>query len=285
MVTSQNRVTLRAQWLGRQLRELREASGLKLSEAGECLKRDASTVSRFETGVYPIHQPDVRALLDLFGVRDERRRGALLRLSEEAWRTGWWDGYAQDVEGSFIDYVWLESRATRIRTFDVASFYGLLQTPDYARAVIRGVERAASDTQTDRWVELRLMRQAILERMTPPQVSMIMDEALLWRASGGASVLRAQLQHLAALAHRSNIEIRVLPFKAGSHASPDGAFRVLSLPEPFVEVACVESPAGALYVEEPDAARFTAVYDQLEDASLNKRESINLINATAEKLE
>lgn len=284
-MSSRRRVTLRAEWLGRQLREMREATGVKMSEAGEYLRRDASAMSRFETGVYPIPRADVQALLDFYGVNDERRRNALLNLSEETWRTDWWDGYADEVEGWFVDYVWLESRASAIQTFDVTTIYGLLQTPEYARAVIRGEDPGAEQVQIDRWVELRLRRQAILERSEPPRLFMIVDEAVLWRKVGGAGVLAGQLRHLADRAARPNIEFRVLPFESGAHASPAGHFNIVTLTDPYPEVVFVESSAGALYLEPPKTERFVGKYDQLCSAALDAEQSVDRVTAIAEELE
>ncbi|MGH3971938.1 MAG: Scr1 family TA system antitoxin-like transcriptional regulator, partial [Pseudonocardiaceae bacterium] len=135
-----SKVTLRAQWLGQSLRELRDASGMTLARAGEFLQRNAATVSRFESGEYPIRRPDLMALLDLYGVSDRRKRDGLLRLSEDVWQKGWWDGYEPDVERQFVDFVWLESRATAIRSFDPLVVTGLLQTREYAEAVITAAE-------------------------------------------------------------------------------------------------------------------------------------------------
>ena len=98
------RPTLRAQWLGQSLRELRDAKGMTLARAADLLQRNASTVSRFESGEYSIRRPDLMVLLDLYGVSDRRQRDSLLRLSEEAWQKGWWDGY-QELEQPFVDFV------------------------------------------------------------------------------------------------------------------------------------------------------------------------------------
>ncbi|MGH3711284.1 MAG: helix-turn-helix domain-containing protein, partial [Pseudonocardiaceae bacterium] len=111
---TKSKLTLRAQWLGQSLRELRDSTGMTLTQAGEFLQRNASTVSRFESGEYPIRRPDLMALLDLYSVSDRRKRDGLLRLSEDVWQKGWWDGY-EELEQPFVDYVWLESRATTIR--------------------------------------------------------------------------------------------------------------------------------------------------------------------------
>ncbi|WP_214410874.1 helix-turn-helix domain-containing protein [Sphaerisporangium fuscum] len=277
-------VTLRAQWLGQQLRELRDANGLLLRDAAEYLQRDPSTVSRFESGEYPIRRPDMLALLDLYGVADGRRREDLMKLSQEVWQKGWWDGYADEVAGAFIDYVWLESRARRIRTFDNTLLLGLFQTEHYARAVITAAEFDADTEQINRWVALRMARQEVLQSENPPHVLSIVDEAVLHRKVLGARDLSVQFQRLVELAARPNIEIRVLPFSAGAHASPTGAFRILTMEERFPEVAYAETPKGAIYVETPDNRRLVQAYDELRKLTLDPKESADLISATAEDL-
>lgn len=277
-------VTLRAQWLGQQLRDLREANGLLLRDAAEYLQRDPSTAGRFESGEYPIRRPDLLALLDLYGVADSRRREDLMKLSQEVWQKGWWDGYAGEVAGAFVDYVWLESRAREIRTFDNTLLPGLLHTSKYARAAITAAEYDAEDDQVNRWVELRMTRQKIFEGDDPPRFSAIVDEAVLCREVGGRECLVEQLRCLVEHAARPNIEIRVLPFSAGAHASPTGAFRIFTMEERFPEVGYAETPKGAIYVESPDAERFARTYDRLRKLTLAPEESAELISAMTEEL-
>jgi hypothetical protein len=277
-------VTLRSKWLGQQLRELRDVNELLLKDVGEYLQRDPAIVSRFESGGYPIRRPDLLALLDLYGVADSRRREALLKLSQEVWQKGWWDGYAEEVAGEFVDYVWLESRAHEIRTFDNTLLPGLFHTLAYARAAIAAAEYDAKGEQVDRWVELRMTRQRVLEGDSPPRLSAIIDEAVLRREVGGSECLAAQLGELAEYAARPNIEIRVLPFSAGAHASPTGAFRIFTMEKPFPEVGYAETPKGAIYVESPDTQRFARTYDELRELTLVPEESAELISAIAETL-
>jgi len=279
------RATLRSQWLGRQLRELRDGHGLKLSEVGAFLQRDISQVSRFEKGTYPIRRADVLALLDFYGVRDERFRESLCRFAEEAWRTDWWDGYAREVQNWFVDYVWLESNATAIQMFTVLTIPGLVQTPDYARAVIRAEGPTASADQVERWVELRMKRQTILTRREPPRLELLVDESALHRISGGPKVHAEQLRHLVTRTGYGDCELRIIPFSAGAHASPEGAFSVFALTEPYPEVAFVESPGGALYLEPPKTERFIAMYDRLREQALAPESSISLIESIARELE
>ncbi|NNJ63908.1 MAG: helix-turn-helix domain-containing protein [Dactylosporangium sp.] len=278
--------TLRAQWLGQQLRELREDAGFNLRQASEYIQRDPSMLSRFEAAEYPIRRPEVLALLDFYGVSDSERRKGLLTLAEDVWQKGWWDGYARDLQDrSFVDFVWLETRARQIRSFDNTVFPGLFQTRAFAEAVISAADPDASASEIDQWVELRMARQrTALTSATPPQLAAILDESLLRRLVGGNEVMRGQLRALLELAERPHIEIRVLPFSAGTPAPPYGAFKVFSMVEPYPDVAYTETLAGAIYVEEPGVDRFAAAYDRLYEATLDASTSAELISAAAKEL-
>lgn len=277
-------VTLRAQWLGQSLRELRDSTGMTLVQAGEFLQRNAATVSRFESGEYPIRRPDLMALLDLYGVSDRRKRDGLLRLAEDVWQKGWWDGYEPDVERQFVDFVWLESRATAIRSFDPLLVTGLLQTREYAEAVITAAEWEAEPAQIARWVQLRMDRQAVLHQETPPRLTVIIDEFVLRREIGGPDVLHDQLAHLLATAELPHVDLRVLPVSIGAHASHNGNFLVFTVAEPDLDVGYAETLGGAVYVEPPDSERFVRVYDRLLDSALGPAESTQLIRAIGEDL-
>ncbi|WP_433528268.1 helix-turn-helix domain-containing protein [Micromonospora sp. CA-263727] len=283
-MTTRHGPTLRAQWLGQQIKEIREGAGVTLKQAGEYLERDPSTVSRFESAEYPIRRADLLALLDFYSVSDQRRRAGLLTLREEVWQKGWWDGFADAVDRRFIDYVWLESRAQAIHSFDGTLLPGLLQTSPYAEAAIRAADPDLGDEQVMRAVELRIMRQQVLTGDRPTQLRAILDEALLLRAVLKPEAMRDQLRHLSECAHRPNIEIRVLPFKAGAHASPAGAFKVFTMVEPYPDVAYTETLGGAIYVETPGAERFAQTYDRLQRVTLTPEESAERISAATEEI-
>lgn len=279
--------TLRAQWLGHQLRELREQNGLSVRQVGEYLQRNFSAVSRFENAVWPFPRDDVRQLLDLYVVTDQPERSRLIQLSEEVWRKdGWVDEYADAIyDRSFCDLPWLEGRATRIREFDITAVPGLVQTPAYAEAVIRAAEAPdATDEQVARWVALRRERQQVLAGTAPTRFDAVIAEAALRTTVGGGPVMREQLTHLRRLARLRHVTVKVLPLSLGAHAGMDGAFRVFELPSPFPEVAYVETLAGRLYLESPKSARFVRTYDRLWDAALDPGESAELIGAIAEEM-
>lgn len=278
--------TLRAQWLGSELRRMREQAGLTLKDVAEYLRRNASTVSRFESGLLPARIAEVLAYLDICGVDDSKRREDLKAMSRELFRKGWWDGYAGDVTGALIDRIWLESRATGICYFQPVAIPGLLQTRDYASAVIRAANNNASKEQIERWIDLRMTRQQqLLDRDEGVQLSAVIDEAVVRRIVGGRSVMREQLLHLVTLLDRPDIDIQVLSFEAGAHASPDGQFDLFRMPEPYPEAACMQTPAGAVYAEADRAAPLASAYDRLCDAALSSANTAAYLSDLAARLE
>ncbi|GAA3735273.1 transcriptional regulator with XRE-family HTH domain [Spinactinospora alkalitolerans] len=277
-------VTLRAQWLGQMLRDLREDKRLTLREAGEYLQRTGATISRFETGVYPIRRVDAAALLDLYGVEDPGRRDTLLQLAGELWHTGWWETYSKDAWSSTIDLAWLENRALTLRTFAGLVLPGLLQTRDYILSLFQAANSEMKEREIERAVELRLERQRVLVREEPVRLSAIIDEAALRRPIGGAQVMVGQLKRLREAAELSNVDIRVIPFSRGAHASPEGSFTLIGLEEPFSEIAHTESAGGAIYLERGDVDRLIDVYDRLQESSLSVEESAAFIVAMEKDL-
>ncbi|WP_323136252.1 helix-turn-helix transcriptional regulator [Micromonospora sp. NBC_01655] len=260
--------TLRAQWLGQQLREMREAARLTLRDVGECLNRNASTVSRIESGMLPARVPEVLAYLDVCGIDDPKRRDDLKTMAQDVWQKGWWDGFSANVAASLIDWIWLESRATAIDSFQDSVIPGLLQTREYAEAVIRAADQHLPDDQLQRFVELRMNRQQRLSHPEPIRLSAIIDEGALRRTIGGSEVMRAQLAHLRSLAGWPNVEIMILPLAAGAHASPNGAFDVFRMRRPYPPAGCISTVVGTVVVEGEKADSLHQRYDRLRRAAL-----------------
>src|SRR2546423_14571471 len=189
--------SLQAQLLGRRLRELREDAGKTLREAADYLQRNQSTVSRFESGEYPVRRPDFLALLDLYKVAEAEQRQALFKIFDDARMEGWWEGFLKATDDrTLLDVVWLEAQARVIRPVVVALLPGLLQTPAYATEAINRWDPDASDESTAHKVELRLQRQQILQGDNPTRLEVIMDEAAIRRPVGGREDHRRQLAHL-----------------------------------------------------------------------------------------
>ncbi|MFG3555356.1 helix-turn-helix domain-containing protein [Micromonospora sp. NPDC047557] len=279
--------TLRAQWLGQQMRELREKRGLTLKYVAQYLERDFSSLARYERAEWPFRRDLVVALLDLYGVYEERERERLIQLAQDAWRVDRWDnGFDKTIyDNSFIDFPWLESRADEVCTYAAHLIPGLLQTLDYAEAVIRNAEpSSASEVEIRRWVQLRMDRQRLLDGPSPMRLAVIIEETALRRPVMSRSVMAAQLAHLARATAKPTVEIRVLPLTLGLHAGLDGTFWLFRMPSPYSDVAHAETLGGRLFLESDNASRYVRAYDRLREAALSATESAKLITALAEEL-
>lgn len=215
--------------VGAQLRRLREQAGLSRAEAGYHIRASDSKISRMELGRVRFKRRDVRDLLTLYGVRDEAERTALLARVQEANAPTWWHPYTDVTPEWFQRYLGLEATATLIRTYEVQFIPGLLQTEEYARAVVRLGHGRASPEEVERRVRLRMERQQLLRRPDAPTFWAVVDETALRRPVGGAGVMRDQLEALIGIVDKMpNVRLQVLPFHAGGHAAAGGAFTILA---------------------------------------------------------
>jgi transcriptional regulator with XRE-family HTH domain len=239
--------------LGAQLRRLREANRITLEEAGKRIRASHSKISRLETGRVGFKDRDIADLLTLYGVTDEEEREALRALARRANAPGWWHDYSDVLPSWFEAYVGLEEVAIQIRAYEVQFVPGLLQTEDYARAVIMLGHEGESPRDTERRVRLRMARQAVLDRDEPPNVWAVIDEAVLSRPAGGAAVMQGQLRHLAEISKRPNVTIQIIPFQAGGHPAAGGPFSILRFAEPDLpDVVFLEQLTSALYLDKPE---------------------------------
>lgn len=239
--------------LGAHLRRLREARGVSREDAGWRIRASDSKISRLELGRVSFKERDVADLLTFYGLDDQAERERLLTLARTANTPGWWHRYGDVLPGWFQPYVGLEAAATLIRSYEVQFVPGLLQTRDYAQAVVR-LGRAEPDAgEANRRVELRMTRQQILTRPDPPQFWAVVDEAALRRPIGGAAVMRGQIEALIKATALPNIKVQVVPFSVGGHAAVGGAFSILRFPEPDLpDVVYVEQLTSALYLDKRD---------------------------------
>ncbi len=251
--------------LGVQLRRLREARGLTTGQAAEAIRATHSKISRLERGRSAARQRDVADLLDRYGVTGAAEREEVLALARQAGTPGWWQGYSDVLPRWFELYVGLEKAASVIRAYEVQFVHGLLQTEEYARAVILIAHERAPAEEIERRVGVRMRRQEVLVAAGAPQVWAVLDEAALRRAPGGRAVLRAQLAHLLALADLPNVTVQIVPFDAGPHAAAGGPFTILRFPDPVLpDVVYLEQLNSALYLDQPDdVIDYLTVMDQL----------------------
>jgi transcriptional regulator with XRE-family HTH domain len=238
--------------LGAQLRRLRETRRISTAEAGHAIRATASKISRLESGKVGFKQRDVTDLLTLYGIADPDQRAATLELAKEANKQDWWHRYSDILPNWFEVYLSLEETASLIRTYEVQFVPGLLQTEDYARAVIRLGYPDARESELEHRVGLRMERQRCLLDPDPPTLWAVVDEAVLRRPLGGRKVMRAQLKRLIELAGLPNVTVQVLPFTAGGHAAAGGAFTILRFGEPALpDIVYLEQLNSAIYLDKP----------------------------------
>lgn len=275
------RPTVRARRLMRELRRLREEKRLTLQDVADRTGWSRARVSRIETGHTRPQHGDVADLLDLYGVPSPQR-DALITLAREARQRGWWTAYADVFTGS---YVGLEDEAAEIRTWDPQLIHGLLQTQEYARAVIEAGRMLPDRTQVERRIAARKARQALLDRADAPHLHAVFDEAVIRRPIGGPEIMAAQLESLVIATERPNVTIQVLDYKSGAHAGLDGRFTILSYPDPLdPDIAYVEGTMGDVYLEsaqETDQHRVR--FDRITAAALPPEESARLLAAVAKE--
>ncbi|MBD0418748.1 helix-turn-helix transcriptional regulator [Streptomyces sp. NPDC052309] len=237
--------------LGKRLQELREAAGLKREEAAKVLRVAPATVRRMETAEVALKIPYVQILLTAYGVPEDEVT-AFVALAEEANRPGWWQRYHDVLPDWFSLYVSLEGAARMIRSYEPHFVPGLLQTEDYARAVMEaGTIGSAGPDTVERHVSLRMERQRLLERPDRPHLWVVMDETVLRRpVSVHGRVMREQLDKLLEFAARDRVTLQVAEFADGPHPGTYAPFTLFRFAEPELpDMVFTEYLTGALYLD------------------------------------
>ncbi|HEY1320587.1 MAG TPA: helix-turn-helix transcriptional regulator [Streptosporangiaceae bacterium] len=253
--------------VGAQLRRLREAAGVTREHAAQVIRGSESKISRLELGRTGFKQRDLDDLLRLYGVTPEEA-ATLLALAKQANKPGWWHSFGDAVPDWFEAYLGLEGAAAVIRTYEVQFVPGLLQTTDYARAMMRLGPADLPGELAERRVALRMRRQELLQRADPPRLWTVIDEAALRRPIGGREVMRAQLRHLIEVSALPAVSVQILPFSVGQVALV-GAMIMLRFPQgELPDVVYEEQFTGACYYDKPaETEQYRHVLNQLGTAA------------------
>jgi transcriptional regulator with XRE-family HTH domain len=274
--------TVRHRRLAAELRRLRESAGLTQEDVSERTGKDRSTLYRLENAQQRPQRSTLIQLLDLYGT-DQERRTELLTLLREAGQRGWMQLDRSDLREIYADYISFESEARSVSDYESLFIPGLLQTEDYARAVIRGALPQATEEQVESRVAARMERQALLTRDNPLQLWAIMDEAAARRIVGGPAVMREQLARLRDTAALPNVTVQVIPYDAGAHPGMPGSFIVLEFPDPADQsLVYIDSMAGDLFLDAGmEVRRYILTFGHLRAAALRPDESVTLLAAIA----
>jgi len=211
-----------------ELRRARQAAGLTQKEVADALDWSASKLIRIERGAVGVSITDLRALLTEYGITDAARVDELVEMARVSKRPAWWTKYRHVFSPPFVSLLGYEASAAVIRHYHGGAVPALLQTEDYARAVIAA--HTADAGRIDDLVSARMERQELLDREEPPTMHYILDEAVIRRWVGGPKVMRDQLAWLKELASRPGIDIRIVPFSAGTHPGMRGPFLIYEFP-------------------------------------------------------
>jgi transcriptional regulator with XRE-family HTH domain len=278
--------TVRRRRLALELRRLRETARLTCEEVAERLECSASKISRVETGRVSVSPRDVRDMLEIYGIPADQRE-SLVQLARDSRQKGWWHAYSDTIQPQFATYLGLESAASEIRIYEVSLIPGLLQTADYARAVISAGMMNSEQEDIERRVALRMARQQpALTRADSPKLWAVLDEAALRRTVGGPGLMRMQLEYLLGVASLPNVAVQVIPFGGGAHPAMGRPFVVLVFPERVdPDVVYLEDLTSALYVEDVDEVDcYNMFFNHLRATALSFDDSTALITSVLKEM-
>ncbi len=264
--------TARHRRLSAELKRMREEAGLSSAHVAQRMGWNQTKVNRLERGEWKrLKEDDLRNLATLYGVTTTDRQDALVSMAKQASTKGWWTHYT-DVLGTGA-YVALETTATGLQFYSGMLVPGLLQTANYAKAVIRGFG-VTDDAEVQRRLEARLRRQDLLERDTPT-IAAVIDEAALRKNVGGPLTMSEQMIHLCLLNEQGKASIRVLPDSVGAHRGLGGHFVILDFAREQDEpVVFIDDGHKGCFREEPEEIEsYRVIYDSVRGPALNSADS------------
>jgi transcriptional regulator with XRE-family HTH domain len=267
---------VRQRELGMRLRKLRNALNLTDVEVADKLLCSATKISRIETGSRRPSLRDVRDLCGLYEV-DADTTNELMGLAREARQPGWWTEY--DDLTAYFPFIGLEQDATSITCFGMYFVPALLQTAEYAQALIKGICPKIDPVVLGQRVDARLHRQLLLQQPKPPRYRALLDEAVLRRQVGGPAVMKAELENILQLIEEGKATAQVIPFGVGAYAAADSNFDYLDFADsPLQGLVYVEGLTSLHYLDRPaELQRYAETIEYLRDAALNPRESARRI--------
>ncbi|MFH8715064.1 helix-turn-helix domain-containing protein [Streptomyces zaomyceticus] len=276
--------TVRRRRLGQELRKLREAKNMTAEQVAERLLVSQSKISRLENGRRSISQRDVRDLCGVYEVEDERMVDSLMQMAKDSRQQGWWHAFG-DIPYSV--YIGLETDAASLRVYESLIVPGLLQTREYAQAVIEGMWPEATPNEIDKRIQIRVKRQDRLsDPVNPLRFWAVIDEALLRRIVGNPQIMADQLRHLAELSEKPHVTLQVLPYDVGAHPGMYGKFAILEFQEAMdASVVYLEGVTSDLYLEKAmDVQSYAVMYEHLRAKALSAEQSREFILNVADEL-
>jgi transcriptional regulator with XRE-family HTH domain len=270
--------------LSAELRNLRQEKKLTQQEVAKAMVWSLSKMIRVESAETGISVNDLKVLLDYYEIKDEEKRAELIALARAAGRRGWWRGqsYSKVAPKELLKLIDYESAAASIRQFETMYVPGILQTRNYARAVLQNFY---ADEPAEEMADLRTRREGQLTREDAPQFTFLLDEPVIQRLAGGQTVMRQQLQRLVDIAELPNVTIRLVPFSVGLHPG-SGPFEIIQFADAANQYAVfIETAHGYFITDKPeDIRKYKNVFDRITQISLRPEDSVARIREAAKAM-
>lgn len=286
MMSSKPSPTLLRRQLGAELRRLREAARKTAAEVASELKWSESKVSRIETANSSVRNPDLTKLFDLYKT-SEVDRGRITALAAQSRQRAWWEVYGEALLGAYETYIGFEAEASDVFLYDAVILNGLMQTVEYAGAIINSVSAGERPDVVNQRVSVRMARQAVLTRDPPPKIWAVLDEAVLKRPVGGPSVMKRQLMRLLEIADRPTVTLQMVPFERGAHRGIDGVFSILEFANETEQplVYCDGMTGGVFRTRPEEVRRYLMAFESLRTVALNHVETLEYIQRAIREYE
>ncbi|MGH9197208.1 MAG: helix-turn-helix domain-containing protein [Acidimicrobiia bacterium] len=285
--------TQQQQRLGAELRKLRDAAGITAADAGRHADISGTHLGHMESGRTAFPRIKLQALLYAYGIESEPYINALLTMSDATGR-GWWSDYRHDVAGNARDLAELECTATSQSVFDMVYLPGLLQTPEYAQALLESANHDKDATTTERFLRFRLQRQEILTGDSPPRYHAIIHEAAFHMDFVSPDIMRRQLAHLVEVVRLPHVTVQILPFKSGGFPAVGTPFTLFGTTPPELSTVYLEHDAGSVFFgDQRRIGHYTEIFAKLSSVALppltleterefaTKRDSFSLVQHLA----
>jgi len=271
-----------------ELRKARQDAGLTQEQVADAMDWSLSKMIRIEAGTVGISTTDLKALLDHYRLDDADLRSQLVALARAARERSWWSVYRDVAPPGVLQLIGYEAASYIIRNFETLLIPGLLQTEDYARAVIPSLEEGTTAERVDTLVEIRMRRQEQVDRDDPPLMFFILDEAAVRRLVGSRDIMRRQIHYLSEMAAKPNVTIEIVPFTAGTHPGLRGPFVIIEFPDPGDDDVLYLEARGVLIrggiSEEGEVSTHREAFEQLRRLSLGPDGSITYLRKLAEEM-
>ncbi|MFJ9375771.1 Scr1 family TA system antitoxin-like transcriptional regulator [Streptomyces sp. NPDC101455] len=281
-MASRTFITERQRRLGTELRRMRENCGLTIQEAADRLGTNRSHVTNMELARFGVSAERVRTLAALYDCPDTRYVDALASMAGDRTR-GWWEGYRGSIAAVGLDLAELEYNATSLRVFVAMHVPGLLQTEQYARAVLSETVPARPVPELRRWLSHRMRRRDILDRDDPPTCTFVIHEAALRLRFGTQEIMRTQLQELVDSSRRRNVTVRVIPFSAGGFPVPGLTMTYASGAVPQLDTVQLDTATTTEFLDaQTQLSNYRALMERITKAALPVKDSREFIRTLAD---